>query len=150
MLPISQYNKLLSAFKITGRLVLFFSMMIFSHSVLPGCKNSEPVQIAFNESVNGQTVKVEPNQEFSIKLSSNPSTGFKWEWRPNETEIIKFISSKYKPASEEKNIVGGGGIETFIFKTSRIGIDEIELVYRRAWEKDVPPAKIVRFVVDAH
>lgn len=133
------WNKILFA-------VLIGSTILIS-GIITSCSNSEVLLDEFDESVNGKVVYVEPNKNFTIKLNSNPSTGYKWEWKKNDTEIIELVSSSYKSNSTNPQQVGVGGVETFVFKTIKKGRDTIELIYYRAWEKDVPPAKTISFEV---
>lgn len=52
--------------------------------------------------------------EFSIKVASNPSTGFAWYLSGYDRAFIKPMNHRYYPASDAK--VGAPGYEVWVFK----------------------------------
>ena len=47
---------------------------------------------------------------------------------------------EYTPDKKDSKQVGGGGVFRFEIKGVAAGSSTLQLVYRRSWEKDVPPA----------
>ncbi len=89
---------------------------------------------------------VKVGQEFTIRLQSNATTGYKWQFaKPPDENFLKLLRSDYKhPASK---LVGAGGEEIWTFKALTEGKTTIELNYVRPWEKDTKPAQSTNFVV---
>ncbi|PID89696.1 MAG: hypothetical protein CSB01_00620 [Bacteroidia bacterium] len=82
--------------------------------------------------------KVKKGDLFKIKLNSNPTTGYKWMLsEPIDTTIVKFDNKDYKSSTgkSDKIMLGGGGEETWIFKTIGKGKTKIKLKYARSWEQ---------------
>lgn len=92
------------------------------------------------------TVRV--GQELKIELSSNPTTGYRWQIR-NKANLqgLTFVSDNYKQANAAPNIVGRGGVQTFIFRGLREGEEKLHLVYVRSWEAGARPADEKQFTV---
>ena len=88
-----------------------------------------------------QTISTSANQEFTITLASNPTTGYGWQASYDET-MVELVESKYKIPEMEKHervkqgIAGSGGVELFRFKALTTGKTEITLVYKRPWQEE--------------
>ena len=95
---------------------------------------------------NGNVIRVNANNDFTITLDSNPTTGYKWEIdSPFDTKLLKLIGSNYIPA--QTDLVGAPGKEKWAFKAIKPGKTIISFNYTRPWEKDTPPAKTDHFIV---
>jgi inhibitor of cysteine peptidase len=106
---------------------------------------------AANQAAAVETITVVPGDVFSIRLTSNPSTGFQWALaKPLDENVVSLVDHNYIPPT--KQILGAGGEEVWRFKAVGSGEAVIELHYARSWEKDVPPAKVAvyRVVVGSH
>lgn len=68
-----------------------------------------------------------------IALEENPTTGFKWEARVNES-VLQLVEDEYV-SNADKKLAGAGGVRnlTFIILDDT-KITEIYLYYRRSWE----------------
>jgi inhibitor of cysteine peptidase len=118
---------------------------------LPGGKDKEPKEKApvptFLEEDDGKTFPLEKDGKMRIMLKSNPTTGFRWQIVRNNPEQLKLVDkSKYVPDKGGK--IGGGGRQIFEFLALEPGRSELELVYRRPFEKDVKPAKTFKITFD--
>ena len=81
-------------------------------------------------------VMTEENKEFTVRLSSNRTTGFQWRPAdPIDERVIKLVRSDYVPF-EKGNIVGAGGEEIWTFLAVAKGEAEITMEYVRPWEKN--------------
>lgn len=69
----------------------------------------------------------------SIKLSyrTNPSTGYMWEWVNNNNEHIDSIENNFISDDNPQNYDGVGGVDTWIFKAKKVGIDSIVMIHHR-------------------
>ena len=115
-------------------LLLLTTVYIFSGCNIKGT--------TYTEGNNGDNLNLKVNDEITIKLESNITTGFKWNLS-NETDanIISLVSSDYKQTPADKNLVGAGGFETFTFQAKSKGSTTIILTYNQPWEKGVAPLK---------
>lgn len=70
--------------------------------------------------------------KITIKLSSNPTTGFKWEYKTTVENIIKEEDHHFQ--EPKGNVVGAAGIEVWTFEAVGKGTTEIQMEYSRPWE----------------
>lgn len=84
------------------------------------------------------TTETSVNSQFSIKLKSNPSTGFSWG-ALYDADFIELINSTFTP--QDSALVGTGGEEVFTFKALKTGETKIEFIYSRKWESVQPAEK---------
>jgi predicted secreted protein len=92
-------------------------------------------------------VEVQPGDEFSIVLPSNPTTGYKWELlKPVDDDILELQDTEYTSKCKD-GLIGCGGVEVWNFFAASEGETTISLKYARPWEKDVKPVQIRVFRV---
>ena len=96
----------------------------------------------------GETV-LRLGQVLAIELDSNASTGYGWE-------IVEDGSPQLEPAPVPASALpqettppmpGAGGKSYWRFKAVQAGDTQLRLVYRRAWEKEVAPARTAEYKV---
>ncbi len=102
---------------------------------------------------NRQIVQNANQAEFTIRLDSNPSTGYSWFLKPCDPNYIKVVQHQYI-ANTNKSLIGAGGVEMWRFRLSKMALTtphifNIEFVYARAWENK-PGVKTVVFQVATH
>jgi len=84
------------------------------------------------------------DQEFFLKLESQPSTGFGWFliYNSNEENLIAYdlyesgLSKLFISDKEDPFFVGAKGHTYFRFKGIKKGRYVLELIYKRAWEPE--------------
>ena len=93
-----------------------------------------------------QRLSVKPGRKFSIELESNPSTGYGWELVGlPDAAVVEFVKTDFaKPDSDRS---GAAGKEVWVFKAVAKGKTAIGLHYTRAWEKNLPPERILTYEV---
>jgi predicted secreted protein len=99
-------------------------------------KNESPKE---NEQIRF-VVLAEEGKEFTVRLASNATTGYRW--RPAgilDEHIVKLVKSQYVPF--EGGGSGSGGEEVWTFLTVARGDTEITMEYVRPWEKSQSPVK---------
>ncbi len=89
-------------------------------------------------------MKVKINKEFFLSLEANPTTGYRWE-AIFDKNFLELKSEIYKPYSSE--IIGGGGIDKFIFIPTRTGETTITMRYKRAWESNAYEEKAIKIII---
>ena len=86
-------------------------------------------------------IEVHINEEFTIVLGSNPTTGYRWEAK-FDREYVELARKEFELNSEA---MGGGGKEKFEFIGLRGGETRVELIYKRPWEDK--PIKTTSFSI---
>jgi len=82
-----------------------------------------------------QQVEVAAGSTITLKLCSNPSTGFQWSKDAgiSDSTVIQQLDHKFlEPVAS--NAVGVPGMETWTFKALKQGAATVSLEYGRPWE----------------
>jgi len=97
----------------------------------------------------GGQVTLTVGQELAMQLQGNVTTGYVWELVAPVPDVLTVIDpGTYRASNGSEPRVGAGGTASFVFRAARPGKGVLELVYRRPWERDAPPARMVRVDVD--
>jgi inhibitor of cysteine peptidase len=90
------------------------------------------------KSKQAKVIEVQAEQNFTITLKANATTGYQWQLaKPLNESIVQLISSEY--LADKTKLVGAGGKQVWIFKALKAGQTNISLKYVRPWEKNAPP-----------
>lgn len=93
------------------------------------------------------SIEASAGKEFKVVLESNPTTGYHWEIVGElDSNVVEFVSKDYKSTSDP-NLVGGGGLDTFVFKAVGAGETTITLGYYPPSNDPVEPEKTEIFTV---
>jgi inhibitor of cysteine peptidase len=96
---------------------------------LSGC--STEVE-AYTESA--QVINAKVNQEFTIALGANATTGYSWQ-AAFDKDSLQLVNQEYKENDNTvKPVVGAGGTAYFNFKALKSGENKITFTYYRPWE----------------
>ncbi|MCI0456140.1 MAG: protease inhibitor I42 family protein [Gemmataceae bacterium] len=83
-----------------------------------------------------------------VKLDMQAGTGYGWVVARSDAKVLKSLG---KPTIErpdkDKKVVGGKATQVFRFEAVAKGTGELELHYKRVFEKDKPPAKTFKVQV---
>lgn len=82
-----------------------------------------------------QDLTVTVDEEFTIELDSNPTTGYDWEVTI-DNELVNLIGKEYQ--AHEAEMIGAGGRDIFIFKAKQTGTTILKFWYQRPWESTQP------------
>jgi inhibitor of cysteine peptidase len=91
-------------------------------------------------------VELAKGDKLVVKLAANPTTGFTWVIASKEDDKLKSTGKPTYEAPEQK-AVGAGGTQVFTFTAEAAGAAEVEMQYKRTFEKDKEPAKTFKFKV---
>jgi inhibitor of cysteine peptidase len=94
---------------------------------------------------NGETIDVTANQPFTIKLESNPTTGYEWAVEKIDG-TVKFVESKYVAPKGDQ--AGAPGEQVLTFDAGPAGTSTVRLAYERPFAP-TDPGKTLEFEVDA-
>jgi len=121
---------------LTKKGTIFF-IVIFSLSIISG---SFAANSCDQSTIN---INVKVNHEFSLKLASNPSTGYEWDIF-YDIKYLSLIDQLFIPGS--RGNIGEPGTQIFKFKAIKPGETSIVMNYQRPWENCLP-AKVVIYHV---
>ena len=92
-----------------------------------------------------EPITVKAGQNFTIKMESNPTTGYGWQLSKALDNKISLVTNAYIPP--DSKLCGAGGHEIWTFKAIGEGQTEISMKYVRPWEKDQPARTNVYTVI---
>jgi inhibitor of cysteine peptidase len=76
--------------------------------------------------------EIEVGDKIMVKLCSNPSTGFEWDYEMTGDDILKLEDHDFE--EPEGDIVGAAGRDVYTFKAIRRGTGGVRMEYSRPWE----------------
>ena len=103
--------------------------------------------LQYDTSVNGKTIKVNQNQEFTLELELHFDGGYQCNYSISDTTILKIDSTTHRSTNSNPDICGGTSIETIFFKGLKRGVCKVNLVECQNWLPDVEPINTVYFNV---
>ena len=116
---------------------IFFSSLV-ALLALPALTQAQQL---LNDSNQQQTIYVKPKETLIVKLPSNPSTGYMWQFTPPEDGTVKQVGD-WKHTPSKKNTPGAGGETTWRLVAGQSGEATLQFFYRRPWEDaSVEPAE---------
>jgi inhibitor of cysteine peptidase len=116
-------------------LICIWAAVLILAMVLIGCGSSKVT--AYTES--SKTIKTNVDQEFTISLQANPTTGYDWKTVSFDTSLITLVKKDYNQDDHSgKPLVGSGGTDFFTFKALKTGETKITFIYYRPWEAPKP------------
>ncbi len=102
--------------------------------------NNAPMakEITFGDQGGQQLVSLPVGGALTVRLKSNPSTGYSWSVAVADPTVIAQVG-KSEFTAEQTDRIGVAGTERFEFKSGHQGVTTILFQYRRPWEKNTPP-----------
>jgi len=82
-----------------------------------------------------QDYNIAIDEEFTISLKSNSTTGYSWQW-VNKQSIDAVDSVAWRYITLNTNLTGAGGTEKWTFKGIKSGVDSIKMIYSRPCDID--------------
>ncbi len=80
-----------------------------------------------------ENIEVKNGQEFTIKMVSNPSTGYTWSVSDSyDKNIVEKVSNTFK--ASDSGMSGAPGEDSWVFKGVGKGSTKLEFKYARSWE----------------
>ena len=95
--------------------------------------------LALTEADSDKTIDVAAGDTVEIQLPENTTTGYRWTLETIDKSFCEVIADeRYGP---DKVILGASGTHVWRLKAKHAGNCRIEIAYRRAWQRDTPPAR---------
>lgn len=82
---------------------------------------------------NRRSVRIRQGQPITIRLPENPTTGYRWIVASAQESLVALLSDTYQAIGINP---GMSGVHSFHFQAMKPGCAIVELVNRRAWEKE--------------
>lgn len=82
----------------------------------------------------GKTLRLPASGLMALKLDSNPSTGYGWQFSCSSPAVSKVGSSFTIPRGDEERM-GAPGVEILVLAVTKPGTYNIRMDYKRSWEK---------------
>jgi len=124
-------------------LVLALGIAVSSGNAEASDKVAGAVQdVTVTEKNNNGTLEVNRGDILAVRLESSPGTGYSWQIIRNDEKLMQQQGEptlSTDPA--QKVVMGGKEFTTFRFKATNSGMNVLELLYQRAWEKEKEPPK---------
>jgi predicted secreted protein len=121
-------------------LLLVATAVMASTGLSVGVSGAAERVVAVNENQNGSTIEITRAQKLEIRLPVQGGTGFSWDLTRAPSASIRLASSKILPGTAGAR-PGGAQTQLLVFAPTAAGSDDIELGYRRPWEKASAPAR---------
>lgn len=115
-------------------------MLVGITLIIAGCTQR------ITENMNGQTVKVNAGESFTIRLRGNPTTGYGWQMADFDTGVVR--QDKEPAYRADSLLTGAGGTYLYQFKAAGAGTTRLNFNYLRPWEKDLPPYKTFTITIE--
>lgn len=107
-------------------------------AAVPAISSATPA--ALSEQDNGAALSLRLGDSVVIRLSSNPSTGYRWQADAANSPSIALQQGapQFVPGANA-GMPGAGGTEVFTLVAAEAGTAVYRFVYARSWETDVTP-----------
>src|SRR5213075_211904 len=102
-------------------------------------------QVTLTDKDNNTKQKLSRGDTLVVHLETQPGTGFSWAVAGKAGERLPLLSGVLLENSDK--LPGGKAVQVFTFRAASIGAGDLELHYRRPFEKDKEPAKTFKVVV---
>ena len=122
--------------------------MTVGMSVLCSCSLfTGPRHYDLTDKDSGRTLHLDRGDTFTIRLVSNPTTGYLWQFGtpPYDESVMILRGDKYIQPQEQ--LAGAPGKRSLTFLAEGSGRTGVRLIYVRPWEKNSQPVKEFNLMV---
>src|SRR5215831_2640630 len=97
------------------------------------------------ESDAGRVTQVASGQTLAIHLIANHTTGYRWVLASSPKGVL---TQDGEPSyTQSSGAAGGGGTEGWSFSAKGSGQQELRFEYRRPWERDTKPERVLTYTI---
>ena len=125
----------------TRNILALAAVMAISLSLLSCIVTSRAINVdiscqQFSENPNSMRneFEVEVGDKITVKLCSNPTTGFEWGYEITGDDVI--MEEDHDFEEPEDGAVGVAGTEVWTFEATETGEAEVHMEYSRPWEEE--------------
>lgn len=116
--------------------------------MLTACGGSSNPPVNLTAADAGKTVTVVLNNQVTLTLDGNPTTGYVWEVAPDSTPLLK-QNGQYEYKAANTGVVGSSGQFVFKFEVVGAGTGKLKMIYHRPFEKGTPPIQTFEVNINA-
>jgi inhibitor of cysteine peptidase len=102
-------------------------------------------QMTLTDKDNGAKQKLSRGDTLVVHLEAQPGTGFGWVLAKSDKDQLTLLSSVL--LDNPGMLPGGKSFQVFTFRATSVGASELELQYKRSFEKDKEPAQTFKVPV---
>ena len=120
------------------KLILLFTILVISIPLLSCMVTSRDINVEitcdqFNENHHARNeFQVEIGDKIRVKICSNPTTGFQWEYETSRENVLKEEDHEFE--EPKGDVPGAAGIEVWTFEAFEKGTTEVRMEYSQPWE----------------
>jgi inhibitor of cysteine peptidase len=116
--------------------------------ILAGAGCMTPKAREVDAAANGAHIIIVRDQELIITLDADAAAGFRWLLQTRDDSVLQATGEPSSAARVgDVRLVGAGVVTTFKFRGVAVGRETLVFTYRRPWETNLPPAKMIRYEV---
>lgn len=128
-----------------ARILIAATIAVLPLGACSSKKAPPPAPLSVTDANSGGAVALARNQQLVVRLPSNPTTGYRWSLAQQSTAVLE---PEGAPTYEKgAGDAGAGGTEIWRFAPTQAGEGTLRLEYRRLWEADAAPARVVSYKV---
>jgi len=105
-----------------------------NNAAVKGAKTTDNGADSFAAKEIEKSEKILAENEFTVTLAENPTTGFSWEYEIQDKSAVKLVDDVYVPSNTDKRIVGAGGMHRFTFACLKDCETSVLMIYKRPWK----------------
>lgn len=120
-------------------------MMVLLLFVAAACGDDAETQVFTDDDI-GTEVIIGPNEQFEIRLASNPSTGYAWEISAMTNPDLVELEERTH-ISADSGLVGEPGTDVFTFTAGDEGAGILRLEYIRSFDDPIVPERVAEFII---
>ena len=87
--------------------------------------------LELNQDANGGQIDVSVGELFSVCLTENPTTGYRWDIATESSPAIRVTRDSFH---SESGTVGAPGVREWRFQAEEPGTHSLALVEKRSWQ----------------
>src|SRR5437868_474616 len=107
--------------------------------------DSKEKQVTLTDKDNGSKQKLTQGDLLVLHLETQPGTGFGWTIAKRDKDQLTLLS---KVLLNNPNMLPGGkAVQLFTFRAATVGTSDLELQYKRPFDKNKEPAKTFKVTV---
>jgi inhibitor of cysteine peptidase len=106
----------------------------FARPKKPDHPCNDVAEYIFSEKDNGASVEVQCGARITIKLTENPTTGYRWTISNIDEVFLQPEGDEFLPP--DQTTPGAGGLRRFVFRVTTAGSTALTLISKRAWQRD--------------
>ena len=114
--------------------------------MLAACGSDGPDPMIFTDADSGNEISIRSGEEFTLRLESNPSTGYQWVI-PTESMPLMLSVIERDFEGPTGDLIGAPGTQVFTVEADEEGAGVLRLEYTRPWDEQAIPEKVAEYVV---